>query len=82
MVVLTDHESIYRIVYHSILNTISIDRANRRFTNASVYLFVYQLDIHYILGRLNFVSDAFLRFYVLRDDVVCEDNIKSVLDAL
>ena len=81
MVVLIDYEFIYKIVYHSILNTISTDRANRRLTNASVYLSVYQLDVHYILGRLNFVPDVFSCFYILGDDIVCEDDVEPVLDA-
>jgi hypothetical protein len=82
MVVLTDYKSIRRIVYHGILNTISIDRANHRFINALVYLFVYQLDIYYIPSRLNFVPNAFSYLYTLRDDIVCEDDIEPVLDVL
>ncbi len=33
-------------------------------------------------SRLNFVSDAFSRLYVLRDDVVCKDDTELVLDVL
>ncbi len=80
--VLTNYESICGIVYYSILNIISTDRANYRLINTSVYLFIYQLDIHYIPGRLNFISNAFLRFHVLGNDVVRENNIESVLDVL
>ncbi len=82
VVVLIDYESIYKIVYHDILNTISIDRINRRLINISVYLSIYQFDIYYILGRLNFVSDTLLRLRTLKDDVVRKDNIKPVLNAL
>src|SRR6266699_443434 len=44
IVVLTDHEATRGIVHHSTLNTTSTDRANRKLTNASVYLSAYPLE--------------------------------------
>ncbi len=80
--ILIDHESIYKIVYHSILNTISMDGANCYLINISVYLFAYQLDIYYILGCLNFVPDTFSHLCILGDDVICENNVEFILNAL
>ncbi len=80
VMVLTDYKSIYRIIYHSTLNIISIDRVNCRFTNTLVYLSVYQLDIYYIPGHLNFISDTLLRLHTLGDDIIRKDNTKPVLD--
>ncbi len=82
MVVLTDYESIYKIIHYNILNIISIDWTNRCLINASAYLFVYQLDMYYMPGCLNFVLNAFLYFRVLKDNVVCENNTEPVLNAL
>ncbi len=82
MVILINYEFIYRIVYHNILNIISTYRANYRLINISVYLSVYQWDIHYILSRLNFVSDTFLYLYALKDNVVRENDIEFILDVL
>ena len=82
VVVLIDYKSIYGIVYHSILNIISIDRANCRFINASVYLFIYQLDIYYMSSRLNFVPDTLSHLRTLKDDIVYKDDVELVLDVL
>jgi hypothetical protein len=70
IVVFIDYNTIRGIVNSIILNTISTDRANRRFTNASVYLLVYFLDVYYMFGRLNFVLDALSRLRAFGDDVV------------
>ncbi len=80
IVVLIDYKAIRKIVYHSILNIISIDRVNRRFTNVSVYLSVYLLEIYYIFGRFNYMSDALLYFYTINDDTVRKSIVELVLD--
>ncbi len=77
--VLTDYKSIYKIIYYNTLNIIFIDRINCRFTNVLIYLSVYQLDIYYILNCLNFVFNIFLYLYILKDNIICKDNIKPVL---
>ncbi len=82
MVVLIDYEFICRIVHHGTLNIISTDRANHHLTNASIYLSIYQLDIHYIPSRLNFVPDALLYLRVLGDDIVYKDDVEPILDVL
>ncbi len=78
--ILTNYKSICRIVHHNTLNTISIDWANRRLTNISVYLSIYQLDVHHIPNRLNFVPDVLSRLHALRNNITCKNNIESVLD--
>jgi len=80
VVVLTDYKSIRGIVHYSILNITSIDQANCRLINASVYLSIYQLDMYYIPGCLNFMPDVFSRLRILGDDVVCKDDAELVLD--
>ncbi len=82
MMILINYKFICKIVHHNTLNIISMDRANRRLINTSVYLSIYQLNIHHILDRLNFVFNAFSRFYVLGNDIVYEDDIESVLNVL
>ncbi len=68
--VFIDYNSICRIVYYSILNMISIDRINYQFINVLIYLSVYLFDVHYILGRLNYVLDVLLYFRVVGDKVI------------
>ena len=80
--VLTDHEAIRGIVHHGMLNTTSTDRANRRLTNASVYLSAYPLEVHYMPGWLNYMPDALSRLCTMGDDVVRESTVEPVLDAL
>ncbi len=80
--VLIDHKAIRNIVHHNTLNITSIDRANRRLTNASVYLSTYPLKIHYMLGRLNYMPDALSHLRTMGDDIVRKNTIKPVLDAL
>ena len=80
IVILTDYEVIRSIVYYNILNTTSIDRANWRFINASVYLSIYPLEIYYIFGRFNYISDVLLYFYIINDNIVRKSIIESVLD--
>jgi len=81
IVVLTDHEVIRGIVYHSILNTIFIDCVNRRFINVSVYLSAYLLEMHYIPGWFNYILDVLLCLYAISDDIVYKNIAEPVLDA-
>jgi hypothetical protein len=61
IMVFIDYNAIYDIVNNTILNTTFTDKANYYFTNASVYLSVYSLDVYYVLGRLNLVPDVLSR---------------------
>ncbi len=70
IVVLTDHKVIRSIVYHSILNITFIDCTNRKLTNASVYLSVYLLEVYYISGRFNYMSDVLSCLRAIDNDVV------------
>ena len=65
-----DHDSINGIMKSINFNIIFINRVNCYFTNVSVYLSVYLLDVYYVFGRFNLVSDVFLRFRIVGDDVV------------
>ena len=77
----TNHNTIRGIVNSITLNTISIDRANYRFTNASVYLFVYPLDIYHVPSRFNFVPDVLSRLQASGDNAVHQDEeAEPVLD--
>ncbi len=69
-----DHDFTNGIIKNINLNITSIDRVNRRFTNVSVYLSIYLLDVYYISGRFNLVPNAFLRFRTVEDDVVQANN--------
>ena len=61
VVVLTDDGATKRIVERITMATTSIDRANRRLINASIYLSEYRLSSHHIPGRQNTVPDALSR---------------------
>ncbi len=80
MIVLTDYKSICKIVHYNILNITSIDRANHRLTNTSVYLSVYQLDIYYMPSYLNFVPNIFSYLRTLGNDIARKDDIKPILN--
>jgi hypothetical protein len=83
IIVFTDYNAIYNIVKSTNLNTTSIDRTNRRLTNASVYLSIYPLDVYYIPSRLNLVPDALSRLRVVGDDTVRADNeVEPALDTI
>ncbi len=74
IMVFTDHNAIYGIVKSINLNIISIDRINHRFTNVSVYLSVYPLNIYHIFNCLNLVLDAFSRLRTIKDNIIRTDN--------
>ncbi len=83
VVVLTDHEATRGIVNATSLNTSSTDRANRRLTNASVYLSAYPLDVYHMPGRLNLVPDALSRLRALGDDAIrADETAEPALDAV
>ena len=65
-----DHDVINGIMKSTNFNIISIDCVNCRFINISIYLFIYLLDVYYVLRCFNFVLDVFLYFRVLEDDAV------------
>jgi len=50
IVMFIDYDFIKEIVNGIMLNTSSTERINRRLTNASVYLSIYLLEVHHILG--------------------------------
>ncbi len=74
IIMFIDHDSTSGIMKNINFNIISIDRANCRLTNVSVYLSVYPLNIYYISGRFNLVLNAFSRFRTVGDNVVRIDN--------
>ena len=74
IMVLTDYNAIYNIVKNINFNTISIDRTNRRFINASIYLFIYLLNVYYILGHLNLILNAFSHLRTMKNDIIRTDN--------
>jgi len=80
IVVFINHNSICRIVYHGILNTIFTDCINRRFINMSVYLSVYLFDIYYISNRLNYIFNVLLYFRIVGDKVMRKSFVKPVLN--
>jgi hypothetical protein len=83
IVVLTDHEAIYSIVNTTNLNILSIDCANRRLTNASVYFSAYPLDVYYMSRQLNLISDVLSRLQALGDDAIrADETIEPALDAI
>lgn len=71
IVMLIDHEFTKGIVNYLILNTIFMDRVNRRLINAVIYLDAYKLNVVHLPGRLNLVSDALFRFSTSADDELC-----------
>ena len=83
VVVLIDYVAIKGIVEKSPLTTTSIECSNRRLIYIVIYLSKYNLQIYYLLGRLNFVLDTLSRLKALQDKpkdpkdmvVVSSDNI-------
>ena len=61
VVVLTDYGAIKGIIKRTTIITSSVDRANRRLINASIYLSEYNLKIYHIPGKKNIVPDALSR---------------------
>src|SRR3569833_2481688 len=61
IIVLTDHDSTKGIVNSTSLNTTSTDRANRRLSNASIYLSSYPLVVVLLLGCFFLVLVALSR---------------------
>ena len=81
--VFTDHEAIRGIVNAINLHSMSIDRTNRGFVNASVYLFIYPLDIYYILDRFNLILNIFSRLQVIENDIIWMDGeTEPILDTV
>ena len=81
VVILIDHKAIYNIVNATNLNTLSIDRTNRRLTNVSVYLSIYSLDVYHMLGQFNLVLDVLSYLRILGDNTIRTDEItKPALD--
>jgi len=74
IVIFTDHDSTNGIMKSINLNTISINRTNRRLTNTSVYLSAYLLDVCHIPSRFNLVPNVFSYLRTIRDDIVRIDN--------
>ncbi len=62
------------------MNTISIDRVNQRLINASVYLSVYPLKVHYILSRLNYIPDVLSYLHIINDDTIRKNIVEPILD--
>ena len=75
IVVFIDYNVIGSIMKNTNFNIISIDRVNYCFINISVYLFIYLLDVYYILKYFNLVFDILLYFRALENDVVQIDNV-------
>jgi len=81
--VFTDHDTIGGIMKSTNFNIISINCINRRFTNTSIYLFIYPLDVYYIFGYYNLVFNTFLYFRVLKDDTIRVDNeVEPIFDTI
>ena len=58
VIVLTDHGATKGIIKRTTIITSSVDRANRRLINASIYLNEYNLKIYYMPGKKNIIPDA------------------------
>jgi len=82
IIVLTDHDSTKGIVNSTSLNTTSTDRANRRLSNASIYLSSYPLDVVHMPGRLNLVPDALSRLAGHGDEQTRQREDEPALDAI
>jgi hypothetical protein len=71
----------YGIVNATSFNTLSTDRANRRLTNASVYLSAYLFDVYHMLRQLNLVPDMLFRLQALKDDAIrADETVEPALD--
>ena len=82
IVVLIDYDLTRGIVNQTTLNITSIDRANRRLINVSIYLSAYKLNVYYLVRRLNLILDAFSRFTIPSDDNTRLKIDEPILDAL
>jgi hypothetical protein len=83
IMVFIDYNAIYSIVKSTNLNTTFIDRVNRCFTNVSVYLSIYLLDVYYIFSCFNLVLDALSYLRAIEDDTVRANNeAEPALDAI
>ena len=58
IIILTDHLATKGIIDQTTLNITSIDQSNRHLQVALIYLSQYDLRIHHIAGRLNFVPNT------------------------
>ena len=79
VIVLTDYSATKGIIEQTSLNITSIDQSNRRLQVASIYLSQYNLRIHYIAGRLNFIPDALSRLATVYR---ASETPKDILPAL
>ncbi len=67
IIILTDHNAIYRIINQITLNITSTDYVNCHLINTLIYLSAYLLDIYHLLGQLNFVPDILLQLEAIGD---------------
>lgn len=74
IVILIDHSATKGIVEQMSLNTTSTDQLNCRLQVASIYLSQYNLRIHYIAGRLNFISNTLLQLATVFSTSKMPDN--------
>ena len=80
-VVLTDYEAIKGILAQTSLKTVSINRTNRRFVNASVYLLAYPFDVYHMPGKFNLVFNALFRLAAVKNNEIKARNEKPALNA-
>lgn len=80
VIVLTDHSATKGIVEKTKMETTSTDRANKRLINASVYLSQFNLKVHHLAGKLNFVPDALSRLRAKTDTPQRPDGVPSLDD--
>jgi hypothetical protein len=62
------------------LHTSSIDRANKKLINASVYLSQYNIKVHHLAGKLNLVPDALSPLQATGDMVDRPDGTATLDD--
>lgn len=62
------------------LDIVSIDCANCRLINISIYLAIYPLDIYHLLGRLNLVPNTLSHLKTSEDTEIWQYDEEPVLD--
>jgi hypothetical protein len=67
VVVLTDHSATLPIIDQTQLNTLLVDRTNKKLIDISVYLSQYVLKIYHLAGKKNLIPDTLSRLATIGD---------------
>ncbi len=62
------------------LDTVSMDHANRRLVNISVYFAIYPLDVYHLLDRFNLIPDTLSYFKTSEDTETRQYDKEPMLD--